>query len=113
MTANLRVVDDTQFVIGLCEMFRQSMAPFEASVVLPLAEEACRVLGVAPLAVPVEGYYSDSVALARLFRLVRALQSVELRDRAEPPGPVARLRKIYDSPAFGRPSRQGTMLPRL
>jgi hypothetical protein len=52
MSASLEVVDDSKFAIGLCELFREAMAPFETTVVLPLAEEACRALGLGPAPVP-------------------------------------------------------------
>jgi hypothetical protein len=106
------VVDDRTFVIGLCELFRTRMKEHETSVLLPHAEAACRELGLTPSETPIEGYYSESPALTRFFRLVRALQrapeSSPASDRAGES--LRELRRVFGSPALGRPLASDRLL---
>src|SRR5256885_946071 len=113
MAPYVEALDDRKFAIGLCELFRKEMRAFEVQALLPLAEQACRVLGIPPAAGPIEGYYAESEELTRLFRLVRALQSVESPDFSlRPSDALAGLRRVYASRAFGRVMSSG-LLPRM
>lgn len=107
-------VDDRLFVIGLAELYRQAMQDHEETTLLPLAEAACKALALAPATGPVEGYYGESVALARYFRLVRALQQAEM-PTAVPEAArdaLTRLHKVHSSPAMGRVEASDRVLPR-
>ncbi|HUT29098.1 MAG TPA: hypothetical protein VMX13_04830 [Sedimentisphaerales bacterium] len=108
------VVDDRAFVVGLSELFRREMKTYEVATLLPLAETVCGALDLSPAMVPVEGYYSESDALERFFRLIRALQRAELRPVS--PGPakqgIQRLREVFTSPAMGRAEDSDRVLPR-
>ena len=108
------VVDDRMFVVGLCELSRQQLKAYEVSTLLPLAVSACRALNLTPAAVPIEGYYSESQDLERLFRLVRALQSAEMRTLPQGAGEQAidRLRRVFTSPAMGRTEESDRVIPR-
>jgi hypothetical protein len=105
------VVDDRKLVIGLCDVYRRAMKPFEVATLLPLAESACRDLGLVPADAPVEGYYCESPELRRFFLHVRALQQAQLPERAS--SSLARLREVLTSPAFGRVEPSPYALPRM
>lgn len=107
-------VDDRVFVVGLSELFRQEMKAYEVATLLPLAEAACEALNLSPATVPVEGYYWESEDLERFFRLVRALQSAEMRTVSPGPGERAihRLRTVFSSSAMGRVEESDYVLPR-
>jgi hypothetical protein len=107
-------VDDRAFVVGLSELFREEMKSYEAATLLPIAEAACKVLGLSPVMVPVEGYYTESVELERYFRLIRALQDADIHEVSPDPGKdtIYRLREVLTSPAMGRVEDNDRVLPR-
>jgi hypothetical protein len=109
------VVDDTSFVIGLCELFRQQMKSYEVRTLLPLAEASCRALNVPPATVAVEGYYGESAELSRFFLLVRALQATYACPVPVESGAQAmrQLRQVLTSPAMGRLVSSDYLLPRM
>lgn len=107
------VVDNRLFVVGLSELFRQEMKIYEVQVLLPLAEEACNALRLPPADVPIEGYYYESDALAKFFRLIRALQQKEIKDVSGFSDLKAfeKLRRVLCSPAMGRVENFDQLLP--
>jgi hypothetical protein len=114
VTSFVDFVDDRRFAMGLCELFREQMAPFEETHLLPLAERACSSLKLQPADVPIEGYYSATPRLEHLFRLVRSLQRTDKSRAPILSGPVAELRRVYGSSAFGREDNSSLgLLPRM
>lgn len=108
------VVDDCTLVVGLSELFRQEMKIYEVANLLPLAEEACKALDLAPAAVPVEGYYTESSELEKYFRLIRALQDSEARELSPLTArdAIFQLREVLTSRAMGRVESNDRLLPR-
>ncbi len=107
------VVDNRVFVLGLDKMYREAMKRFEEGRLLGCAEKVAATLDVEPASVPIEGYYIESPALTKYFRLMRALQRVEeARESAVRHLPEFRLLwDVTSSPLFGRPQRVGKLLP--
>lgn len=108
------VVDDQSFIVGLGELFRKEMKAYETDTLLPLAEAACKALGISAATAPVEGYYAESAELRRFFQLVRAMQDARMRDIPAGHGREAtrRLREVFGSPAMGRAEQSDRVLPR-
>jgi hypothetical protein len=108
------VVDDRLFVVGLCELSRDALSPYEVTTLLPRAEAACRTLAIEVSAVAIEGYYSESPELERFFTLVRALQRARMPSVAPGPGADAIhfLRRVFCSPAMGRVADMEHVIPR-
>ena len=107
-------VDDRCFVLGLNEAFREVKQAYELAVLLPAAERVAAALGVAEADVPVEGYYYQSEALSRYFRLIRALQQqpATAMPGADCAQALQTLRAYFSSPALGRPvSGMDNLLP--
>jgi hypothetical protein len=105
------VVDNRVFLLGLDELYRESMKTHERSELLICARETADALSVAPADVPIEGYYTEDAGLTEYFRLVRALQTVSSDRSAE----VAdlqgfqRLRQVTASRIFGKASGSGLL----
>jgi hypothetical protein len=57
------VVDNRVFLLGLDELYRESMKTHERSELLICARETADALSVAPADVPIEGYYTEDEAL--------------------------------------------------
>lgn len=112
MKTERRLVDNRVFLLGLDELYRESMKTHERKGLLRCAQATAKRLSVAPMEVPVEGYYSEGEALTRYFRLVRALQQVPKARESE----VAdmdgyqRLKQVTASPLFGLPNEGAFLL---
>ena len=106
-----RVVDNRVFLLGLDELYRESVKRHERGELLRCARETAAVLCVAPADVPVEGYYAEEEPLAEYFRLVRALQRTPTERESEVINLAGfkRLRRVVESPIFG-PSARGSFL---
>ena len=112
MKPDRRVVNNRVFLLGLDELYRESMKQHERNELLRCAQETTKVLLVAPADVPIEGYYSEDEALTEYFRLMRALQQVS-RGRESEVADLAgfkRLRQVTESPIFGPPFRDFHLL---
>ncbi len=107
------VVDDRVFLLGLDYLYRQAMKVFESQTLLGCAGEVAGRLGVAPSDAPLEGYYGESKALEAYFRLIRALQQVNVAEEARVKDLPAfhLLWDLTSSPLFGRPDRGDKLLP--
>ncbi len=88
----VRIVDDSTFLLGLDELYRARMKHHESGELLASAREVSRILGLAPASVPIEGYYTETPALEEYFRRLRALQGE----------PASRAGELASSPAFRR-----------
>lgn len=73
------VVNNRVFLLGLDELYRESMKTHERHELLICARETADALSVAPADVPIEGYYTEDEDLTEYFRLVRALQDLIYR----------------------------------
>src|SRR4051812_37751581 len=106
MKAERRVVNNRVFLLGLDELYRESMKRHERDELLRCARETASVLSVAPADVPIEGYYTEDEGLTEYFRLVRALQRVPKDRESEVMNLVGfkRLLQVTESPIFGPPS---------
>jgi len=112
MFGEKRVVDNRVFLLGLDDLYREAMKGNEVAELLPCARRVAQALGVPPVDVPVEGYYTESPELTEYFCLIRALQDVQ-----ESSKPVVaslpefgRLSDVVSSPIFGRPISEGKLL---
>lgn len=65
-------------------------------------------LNVAPAAVPIEGYYTETKELTEYFRLTRGLQSVGEEAAPHVAGlpEFQRLLSVVSSPLYGRPVQE-------
>ncbi len=108
-----RIVTNRVFVLGLDELYRQAMKRHESAELLQCAEEVASVLSIVPGNVPTEGYYTESPALTRYFQLVRELQAVPRERESELFGVkrFQRLKQVTQSPIFGTPRNQTSLLP--
>lgn len=107
------IVDNRTFVLGLDWIYRSAMKRHEAGELLRAAREVAKALGVGPAAVPVEGYYTESLELTEYFRLTRALQHVHVDRTREVAGltEFERLIEVTASPIYGRAIREEKLLP--
>lgn len=106
-TSGVESLSDARFVIGLDELFRESMKAFEVNTLLPLARRVHEKVGGGIPDVPIEGYYTESAELREYFCTVRKLQNTEVEKvPAEASADLARLSRVLSSRAFGR--RRGT-----
>src|SRR5262245_8171078 len=99
------VVSNRVFLLGLDELYRESMKRNERDELLRCARETASALSVPPADVPIEGYYTEDDRLTEYFRLMRTLQQVpRWRDSevADLPG-FKRIRQVTESPIFGPP----------
>lgn len=108
-----RVVDNRIFLLGLDELYRDTVKPHERDELRRCAKRVAEVLQVSPADVPVEGYYAEDEDLSEYFRLVRALQeeSGARRPEVDTLAEFDRLSDITSSPIYGRPSGGGGLLP--
>jgi hypothetical protein len=112
MLTERRVVTNRVFLLGLDDLYREAMKRHEREELLRAARETAAALAVVPADVPIEGYYSEDAPLTEYFRLVRALQKVDVAREAEVEGLVAyrRLKQVTESPIFGPPYRREYLL---
>jgi hypothetical protein len=105
MKTEPRVVDNRVFLLGLDELYRETMKQHERDELLRCAKDTASVLAVAPADVPIEGYYAEEEQLTEYFRLVRALQRVpKLREpEVHSLDTYKRLKQVTASPIFGPP----------
>jgi hypothetical protein len=105
MKADLRVVNNRVFLLGLDELYREAMKRHERDELLRCAKETASALSVAPAEVPIEGYYTEDEQLTEYFRLIRALQHVPRGLESEVADLVSfrRLRQVTESSIFGPP----------
>jgi hypothetical protein len=105
------VVDNRVFLLGLDELYRESMKIHERDELLICARAIAVNLSVEPADVPIEGYYTEDEALTEYFRLIRALQGVSSDRSAE----VAdlkgfqRVRQVTSSRIFGKGGGSGLL----
>src|SRR6059036_3166177 len=102
------VVDNRVMLLGLDELYRHALKGHERTELLACAQRVSTALHQSPADVPVEGYYSEDVALTTYFRLMRALQVVSLERAPEVEAlPEFRLLlTVTSSPIFGAPVRE-------
>ena len=107
------IVDDRVFLLGLDELYRGAVRPHEETELLAAAAEVAKILRVGPASVPVEGYYTESEALSRYFRLMRALQAEPAKRAPAVTGlqSFQRLRAVTSSAIYGRPNDLQALLP--
>jgi hypothetical protein len=108
-----RVVDNRTFLLGLDELYRESIKEHERTELLSCARQVAAAVCAAPADVPVEGYYAEDQSLAEYFRLVRALQNVgegSIRLVEALPG-FRRLRDVVSASIYGRPQQSGKLIP--
>jgi hypothetical protein len=89
------------------------MKQHERGELLTCARRLAVVLQVAPAAVPVEGYYTESRRLTDYFLLVRALQELD-EDHTTAVASLPefqRLQTVMSAPLFGRPQQNNKLLP--
>lgn len=108
-----RIVDNRVFLMGLDHLYREAMKHHERHELYPCAMRLAEVLRVAPKDVPIEGYYSENETLTEYFRLMRALQDVEVsaQPAVEELPEFQRLREVLSAPIFGRPQYEEKLLP--
>jgi hypothetical protein len=113
LSLNQRVVNNRIFLLGLDELYRESIKRHERTELLSCARKVAAAVGATPADVPVEGYYAEDQSLAEYFRLVRALQNV--RDGSirlvEALPAFQRLRDVVSAPIFGRPQPSDKLIP--
>ncbi len=105
------VVDNRVFLLGLDELYRESMKAHERDELLICARAIAAALSVEPADVPIEGYYTEDEALTEYFRLVRALQGVSSDRSLEIPDldALQRLQQVTTSRIFGKASGSGLL----
>jgi len=105
MNTERRVVNNRVFLLGLDELYRESMKGHERDELLHFARETANALSIVPANVPIEGYYSEDKQLTMYFRLMRALQQVPKARESELAnvGGFWRLKQVTESPIFGLP----------
>ena len=110
-----RIVDDRMFLLGLDELYRTGIKAHERAELLVAAREVASALGLPPVSAdaPVEGYYGDNAELREYFRLLRALQKVDVsaRPRVASVRDFQRLSQVTASPIFGEASFGGMLFP--
>ena len=111
MKTDPRVVNNRVFLLGLDELYRETMKRHEQDELLRYAKETASALSVTPANVPIEGYYSENERLTEYFRLIRALQRVpkDLESNVASLAAFKRLRQVTESPIFG-PTFKGLYL---
>jgi hypothetical protein len=67
MKTERRVVNNRVFLLGLDELYRESMKRHERGELLGCARETTSVLSVTPADVPIEGYYAENEGLTSIF----------------------------------------------
>ncbi len=85
----------------------------ERDELLACARKVAAALGVKAADVPVEGYYADDPELTEYFRLLRALQNVGGARISKVAALLEfqRLTEVTGSAIYGRPVRNGKLLP--
>lgn len=107
------VVDNRVLLLGTDAIYRKYMEELETAILLPKVEIVATSLGISELEVPIEGYYINSPAATRYFKLMRALQQADeaLLSRVKNLPEFQEIWKIVSSPVFGRPVTKGKLLP--
>lgn len=96
-------VGNRELILGIDELYRDAMKPFEARELLPAAQKIANGLKQIVGDGPAEGYYGESAELTTYFQTMRALQQVgasELPRVAHLPE-YDLLLKVTQSPIFG------------
>lgn len=111
--ANVRVVDNRTFLLGLDELYRYAIKLAEADELRRCARDVAVALGVKPAAVPVEGYYTEQPELTEYFLLMRALQREPATQAKEltADAAFARLRAVTGSPLYGKQEPSPYLFP--
>jgi hypothetical protein len=107
------IVDNRVFLLGLDNLYRESMKQHERVELLRCARHVAVVLHSSPSDVPVEGYYAEDVRLSEYFRFVRALQDFD-GDAGSSVVSLPEFRRLLDvtsSLIYGRPQYNGKLLP--
>lgn len=112
-TRERRVVDNRVFLLGLDDLYRNTMKRNEGLELLGCAREVAWSLHVKPADVPVEGYYAEDARLTEYFRLLRALQEEPNSRVGAVEGLPAyqRLYAVTSSRLFGFPRNEDKLLP--
>lgn len=108
-----RVVDDRVFLLGLDELYRSAIKLHERGELLDAARSVTSALGVAPVSVPVEGYYAEDEQLTEYFLLMRSLGSVSGArvPEVETTAGYRRLVEVTSARLYGEPQWGGNILP--
>jgi hypothetical protein len=111
--AELRIVDNRTFLLGLDKLYRDAMKRHERGELLNCARRVATALNVPPATVPVEGYYTENPELTEYFRLMRALQTVS--DESTPTvaslPEFKRLLEVTSAPLYGKAIKSDKLLP--
>ena len=107
-TVDEHVVDNRVFLLGLDQLYRERVKRHESTELLTCARAVAARLNVAPAAVPIEGYYTETKELTEYFRLTRGLQSVgeEAAPHVAGMPEFQRLLSVVSSPLYGRPVQE-------
>lgn len=113
MKTERRVVDNRVFLLGLDEVYRESMKQHERKELLQCTRKIAQKLSISPANDPIEGYYTEDEQLTEYFLLMRALQQVpESRESELHFNPAfRRLKQVAESRIFGTPVRGENLLP--
>ena len=104
-TVDEHVVDNRVFLLGLDQLYRERVKRHESTELLTCARAVAARLNVAPAAVPIEGYYTETKELTEYFRLTGGLQSVPAEKAPHVAGmrEFQRLLSVVSSPLYGCP----------
>lgn len=113
MFTEKRVVNNRVFLLGLDKLYRDAMKRHERGDLLRCARRVAEALRATPADVPVEGYYAEDAQLTEYFRLVRALQVVDVRATSlvDSLSEFKRLLEVTSAPLYGRPQYADKLLP--
>jgi len=113
MFTERHVVDNRVFLLALDHLYRDAIKRHERGELLSCARQVASALSITADAMPVEGYYTDDAELTEYFCLVRTLQQVDERRRSKVARLPAfrRLDQVMSAPLYGRPQREGHLLP--
>jgi hypothetical protein len=105
MKPETRIVDNRVFLLGLDELYRETMKQHERGELLCCAQRLAADLELAPADVSIEGYYSEDERLTEYFRLMRALQEApkSCEQAIRSIGAYQRLKQVTESRIFGAP----------
>ena len=113
MEIERRVVNNYVFLLGLDNLYRDTIQQHERGELLDCARKVVSALQVMPTNDPVEGYYAEDAQLTEYFLNIRSLQQVTL-SRTTEVATLPEFRRLLDiasSPIYGRPQQHNMLLP--
>jgi len=82
-TVDEHVVDNRVFLLGLDQLYRERVKRHESTELLTCARAVAARLNVAPAAVPIEGYYTETKELSAITGGPRSTLAGAPRHRSE------------------------------